>query len=281
MTNPSVSDLPQPQLRALLALALASGLMFVFPAQAEPAPDSIAGLRLNTAALAPYEHTWQQCALVEGEWRDQGPMTEQLAVVGENMLRLRQTSQRADGVVSEATVYFDRRTFAPQRMETRISGPDGAQLARVERTLGPDGYSGTLYQDGQRKSLHGKISSGMFHGGALGLPLAALGEQKKPVSFPASMMSFDATYEVQASWVGVETLQHEGKPVTAATVDVRWHHNESGDVYPPGPDASGGRFWLVPSPPDGFPYVPAYRTDTYAVEFVRAICPAPAEPASP
>ena len=44
-----------------------------------------------------------------------------------------------------------------------------------------------------------------------------------------------------------------------------------------GPDASGGRYWVVPEPPDGFPYVPRYKTDTYAVEFVRNTCPA-AEP---
>jgi len=56
-------------------------------------------------------------------------------------------------------------------------------------------------------------------------------------------------------------------------VDVEWHHRESGDVYLPGPDASGGRYWIVTEPPAGFPYVPRYKTDTYAVEFVGGFCP--------
>ncbi len=281
MTKSTSAALPRSP-RLLMHSLAAIALTAVIPpavqlAHSRASSDAIGGLNLNTAALAAYEHTWQQCALVEGQWRNQGPMTEQLAIIGEDVLRLRQTSHRADGVVSEATVYFERDSFAPQRMETRVTGPDGKELARVERTLGPDGYTGAMYRDGERQPLQGKISSQMFHGGALGLPLAALGKQKKPVSFPASMMSFDATYEVQASWVGAEDLEHQGTLVTASTVDVHWRHLESGDIYPPGPDASGGRFWLVSAPPEGFPYVPAYRTDTYAVEFVPDVCPAAQE----
>ena len=53
----------------------------------------------------------------------------------------------------------------------------------------------------------------------------------------------------------------------------KWHHRETGDIYPPGPDATGGRYWVVPDPPPGIPYVLRYKTDAYAVEFEREYCP--------
>lgn len=91
------------------------------------------------------------------------------------------------------------------------------------------------------------------------------------------MVGFDATYDVIAVWAGKETLDFHGQKIEARLIDVEWHHRESGDVYPPGPDASGGRYWVVPNPPSGFPYVPRYQTDTYAVEFTAGICPPAAQ----
>jgi hypothetical protein len=125
----------------------------------------------------------------------------------------------------------------------------------------------------ETQELSGSITSDMLNGAALGLPLATLGYQKQPLEFMASMMSFDGTYNVTAEWVGKETLTFDGENVEAWLIDVEWHHRESGDIYPPGPDASGGRYWVVNDPPDGFPYVPRYQTDTYNVEFVRNTCP--------
>ena len=109
----------------------------------------------------------------------------------------------------------------------------------------------------------------------MGLPLATLDYQGEPVEFAASMINFDATYKVIATWAGTETFEHNGQDVEATMVDIHWIHNEIGDVYPGGPDESGGRYWLVKNPPEGFPYVPRYKTDTYAVEFVQGACPAP------
>ncbi len=113
----------------------------------------------------------------------------------------------------------------------------------------------------------------MLHGAALGLPLAMLEYQDEPLHFKASMVSFDGTYEVKATWVGRAVLQFEGNDIEAWLIDVEWHHNESGDIYPAGPDESGGRYWVVSNPPEGFPYVPRYQTDTYAVEFISGVCP--------
>ena len=228
--------------------------------------------RIDGGTLEPYMHTWQQCAFLDGEWQSQGSLTEELIVIGQFVLKLRQTVIQPDGKVGQSNAYFERSSFAPLRMEQELT-QDGQRLAYSERNLGPDGYSGIAVQGENSKVLKGVISSKMLHGGAMGLPLATIGYQDEPVEFSASMIGFDATYDVAAEWVGKDSLQFEGQELEAWMIDVEWNHRESGDVYAPGPDGSGGRFWVVSKPPDGFPYVPRYKTDSYAVEFVSGTCP--------
>lgn len=228
--------------------------------------------------LEPYQLTWQQCALQDGQWQIQGTLTEELVVIGELVLRHRQTTQNPDGIVSQSDTYFDRSTFAPLRMEMEAT-MNGSRIAYQERRLGADGYTGIAIKGANSKQLQGTINSNMLHGGAMGLPLATMDYHDEPVGFLASMIAFDGTYDVIARWVDKDTLRFEERDVEAWLIDVEWHHRESGDLYPAGPDASGGRYWIVPDPPDGFPYVPRYKTDTYAVEFIAGVCPA-ASPAS-
>jgi hypothetical protein len=112
----------------------------------------------------------------------------------------------------------------------------------------------------------------MLNGAALGLPLATLGFQSEPLEFAASMIGFDASYKVTATWAGKEMIEFEGDEVEAWLVDIDWLHEGLGDVYPGGPDASGGRYWVINNPPEGLPYVLRYKTDTYAVEFLTSTC---------
>ncbi len=230
--------------------------------------------QIDGTKLLPYRLTWQQCSLQDGEWQSQGTLTEELVLIGPRVLRHRQVSVQPSGVTSRSDVFFDRASFAPLRMEMQATR-DGETLIKAERQLTADGYSGVVVQGENSKTLHGAISSNMLHGGAMGLPLATLPDQETPIEFVASMIGFDGTYDVVAEWVGKETLVFEGGEIEASLVDVEWHHRESGDVYPPGPDGSGGRYWIVPNPPAGFPYVPRYKTDSYAVEFVDGTCPKP------
>ena len=200
-------------------------------------------------------------------------LTEELIIIGEQISRLRQFTQQPDGVEIESTTYFDHSSFAPLRMETRVTAADGSSLADSWHNLNTDGYTGISTRGGVRQEVSGKISALMLHGGAMGLPLTTLAGNNKPVTFRASMMQFDAIYEVKIEWSGTETIEHQGNKFQAFLADVRWQHHESSDVYPPGPDASGGQYWLVPNPPAGFPYVPRYQTDSYAVEFYPLVCP--------
>jgi len=228
---------------------------------------------IDGRALEPYRNTWHQCAVQDGEWQIQSPLVEEFVVIDDAQVRLRQATVQASGVQTRADTYFDRQSLAPLRMEVEAT-VDGNVVAHIVRELDADGYVGTALRDGETTELKGSISSRMLHGGAMGLPLATMDYQDVPVKFVASMVSFDGTYDVIASWVGKEKIEYQGEDVEAWLIDVEWLHRESADVYAPGPDGSGGRYWVVHRPPAGFPYVPRYQTDTYAVEFVPGVCPA-------
>jgi len=219
-----------------------------------------------------YEFTWLQCTKQEDHWVDAGPMTESFVWVS-NESRLTQRTTQSNGVASESTTFFDRASLAPLRMEQEVTGPDGEMLAGASRVLNAQGYSGTSRRGDQVTDLSGLVNSNMWHGNTLGLVLATIDPPSYPVEFASSMIAFDGTYRTIATLAGRKTLGHQGTPVEALLVDVEWHHNESGDVYPPGPDASGGRYWLVTNPPPGIPYVPQYRTDTYLVSTLLKDCP--------
>jgi len=228
--------------------------------------------QIDGRKIEPFELTWQQCAYQDDEWISQGSVTETLSPIGDTVLRLRRNVRQSNGVTGVSTTYFDRASFAPIRMENEVTGADGSVLAYSQRDLTADGYEGFAVRGEDKRIVQGAVSSNMLDGGSLGLPLATIGYQNEPLEFLASMMSFDASYRVKAEWVGREVLKHGDQQVESWMIDVEWHHEELGDIYPPGPDASGGRYWVVPNPPDGFPYVPRYKTDTYAVEFINGDC---------
>ena len=238
----------------------------------QPQPMHMGDGTVRGERLEPYEDIWIQCALQDGSWTDGGQLTETLLTIGD-VLRHSQRVERPNGPVSVSTTYFDRASIAPLRMEQRVTSAEGELLRAVTRTLTEDGYEGKAEQGGQKKEIAGKISSRMWHGGALGLPLVTVDPTRFPVEFTSSMVAFDGTYRTIATLAGHEKLEHRGQTVDAMLVDVEWHHNESGDVYPPGPDGSGGRFWLLPEPPDGLPYVLQYQTDSYLVSTLMDACP--------
>jgi len=250
----------------LLAITLTG--MLAAPATAITMGDgAVDGRRIE-----PYDLEWRQCSLQDGAWVDLGPLRESAVEIGEVALRVRQETTRPDGGQVIATTYFDRTSLSPLRIEQNVTTATGEPVARAEFALGPDGYEGMARRGGKSQQRSGAITRNMYQGAALGLPLATLDPSKAPFIFDASMMGFNATYRVEATLAGTETLRYRGEAVEVVLIDLRWEHNEIGDVYPPGPDASGGRFWIAQSPPEGFPYVPKYKTDSYAVEFIADTC---------
>lgn len=230
--------------------------------------------KTDAGLLAAYEFTWIQCTVQEESWMLMPALTESLEFPDSKTLFIRQSSTRPDGGASNVTMKFDSPTFAPLGLEALHTAGDGSVLAQSNYKITSDGYTGERVQGGEKQAVSGPINSTMYAGTTMGLPLATLPWQAEPLKFEASMLSFDGTYDVTATWVAREEMKSpEGTPFEAYLVDVHWHHRESGDIYAAGPDASGGRYWLVPEPPAGIPYVLRYKTDTYAVEFEREFCP--------
>jgi len=219
-----------------------------------------------------YEFTWLQCVKQEDGWVDGGPLTESFVWISDEA-RLTQQTEQSNGIFSVSTTFFDRASLAPRRMEQEVTGPDGKTLASVSRVLNKEGYSGQSRRGEELTDVSGLVNSDMWHGNALGLMLATIDPGSYPVEFASSMIAFDGTYRTIATLASRETLDHGGANVEMLLVDVEWHHNESSDVYPPGPDASGGRYWLVIDPPPDIPYVPQYRTDTYLISTLLDACP--------
>ncbi|MBT8077005.1 MAG: hypothetical protein KJO31_00430 [Gammaproteobacteria bacterium] len=226
--------------------------------------------------IGSYRHNWLQCALQDEQWVDAGIVTEETTIDGDRLLHS-QTSTRPDGIRSVAITVFDRASFAPLVMELAVTGADGQLLATAKRELDANGYKGMVQRGAaEPQSVNGTISSTMFHGAVLGLPLATLDYTIDSYELAASMMNFDAQYRVIVRSAGTEKIVHNGREVVLRLVDVEWHH-DNGDVYPPGPDASGGRYWLLAEPVEGLPPVVRYKTDSYAVGFLSDTCAAIAE----
>lgn len=227
--------------------------------------------RIDGRQIKPYEHTWKQCAVQDGQWSSQGELTEQAVVIGD-LLRLRQTTHRPDGGETVATHYLKHASLSPLRSEARHSTPDGKVAAQIAHKIGGQGYQSTIQQGGQTQNKQGKINTSMFNGIVMGLPIATLDTSLYPAEISASMLVYDAVYRVILTDAGTDTLSFNGQEVETRMIDVEWHHLGQGDIYPPGPDASGGRYWVNNNPPEGFPYVAKYKTDTYAVEFIADTC---------
>lgn len=230
--------------------------------------------QVNGMTIAPYEYVWSQCNFSENSWVRAAPLTEEVVLIGDEMLRLRQTTGAQSARKTIFTAYMDRASLSPQRMEIEVATPDGGGDAAAIRDIHEDGYTGVTKRNGQQTPASGIISSQMFHGGALGLVLRTLDFSRASYTFDASMMTMNATYVVDATLAGKETIEFNNDVIDILLIDVHWVHNENGDIYPPGPDASGGRYWIAENPPENFPHVPRYKTDNYVVEFVPEFCPA-------
>ncbi len=244
---------------------------------AEPTVIQMGDGQVDGLLIRAYQQVWRQCSFKEGEWVDGGTFTETAIEVkdGQRLLRVEQGTERPDGTRSYTIVHFDRSTLSPLLMETRVHDSNDKEVGSTNYVLTADGYVGQLVRGKDTQDVAGSaVTSDQFLGSNFGLVLATLNpEEDFPLELPASMIRFDAGYRVIASVAGRETLDMPHGPVQSWMIDVEWHHLELGDIYPGGPDASGGRYWIVPNPPAGVPYVPRYKTDTYAVEFIPGTCP--------
>ncbi len=253
-------------------IALFASLLTACVAAADPTQVQIGDGQINGMSIAPYDLTWSQCTASDGVWTASSDLSERVVVIGDAILRVSQASQNAQGS-SRSAAYLDRNSLSPLRFERHMQPPEGAPRTSIEHILTADGYSAIMRQGDLMREKQGLIGSNMYDGASLGLALSRLSFDQNAYEFQSSMIGMEATYSTIATLAGRETVQQGEHTLDVLLVDVEWHHNELGDIYPPGPNASGGRYWIVQTPPEGVPYVLRYQTDTYVVEFEPEICP--------
>lgn len=225
--------------------------------------------QINGSNIEPYEFEWVQCSFQGGSWVTGPSFRETLAITQDGRFELAQRTQGGQGRRTTMTHILDRETLMRTEVRQKVEGPDGAVLGNAALNFTDMGYSVIVGGD---ERPGGAISSTMYGGAYLGLSLSTLDFSRGGYALDAGMLAVKGTYRVEARRVGVETIYVNDQAVEAQLVDVRWLHHESGDIYQPGPDAAGGRYWLSSSQPKGLPRVLAYKTDSYAIEFTPMTC---------
>ncbi|WP_164118112.1 hypothetical protein [Sphingorhabdus sp. Alg239-R122] len=236
-------------------------------------PVQMADGQIRGESISDYEFAWSQCSFQNGEWQAGEPLTEEATIIGKHILRIEHTSKLPNDISNKAVYYIDRSSLAPLRTERTFKAPSGEVLAHQQWVFDDNGYKANIFQQGKNIEKEGMLSSKMYDAMILGIPLSALDFTKGSYSLQALMTNFNASYMITASKVGEEVIEHNGQEVAVNWIDVKWLHEQIGDVYPPGPNASGGRYWITKNKVRNFPRVIRYQTDSYAIEFLPKTCP--------
>lgn len=249
-------------LSILLLLALAG----------EPRTINMGDGFISGENVTPYEYSWAQCSMVEGKWKNGSRLTERSAIIGSSLLRIDQTSSPQPGISSRVSHYMDLASLAPIRSEAHFTGQDGKPLGKRVWEFDADGYTAIISQGGKIVEKSGNLSNKMYNAIILGIPFAAIDDWDIPIRITGFMTQFDASYTITATQAGKGTVQVGKRDIDVRWIDVQWLHDEIGDVYPAGPDASGGRYWITEKEEQGLPRILRYKTDVYVIEHSPEFC---------
>lgn len=192
----------------------------------------------------------------------------------------RQVWPMQEGVDLVSELVLDAKTLETVSFQREVVGlPEGASLggqaefARWE-FKGAE-WKGTTRTGGKEDKSEGTLPAPMFDGNGLGLVLAALPLEegfsaRLPVAMTLGLATEWTQYEVVARVVAEEFVEGpKGKEVQAWVVDVDWIDPVSGEVTSAGGmDAPGGAYFIVTSPPKGFPHVARYQNDSGTIELL-------------
>lgn len=265
-------------LAGLGMLSLTASCAFGDETTTNPSPDAIEKIQIvmgdgqiNGDQIEPYDFVWTQCTFQAGEWVNGPPLRETLEIRSDGNFELSQFSDAPDGQRTVITHVLDRQSLRRIELTQTVIAPDDTRSERARLRFSVDGFT---VQAGGEERPGGAISSNMYGGAYLGLPLSTLDYSSGTFALDAGMLAVQGTYRVNALPAGAETISLDVGSIETQRVDVWWLHHESGDVYEPGPDSSGGRYWLRASNRTDLPRVLAYKTDTYAVEYSPMTCTA-------
>lgn len=184
------------------------------------------------------------------------------------------------GIDLHTELTLDAKTLETVSLHREVKGlPEGAGLG--EKPIishwdfdGAD-YTLSVTHSDEPVVSHGALDQPMFDGGGLGLVIAALPlkagyEARIPIAMP-----LDLAPELTRYWAIVRVNGREsvtgpdGKDVRAWVVDVDWADYDTDEITSKGgAEESGGAYYVVPRPPEGFPFVPRYVNAGSSIDVV-------------
>ncbi|MEP2989920.1 MAG: hypothetical protein ABJN65_05120 [Parasphingorhabdus sp.] len=254
----------------LMALALTGQ-------SAQPVNVRMGDGQVNGENIKPYNFTWQQCSFKDGSWNAGNPLSEKATIIDDNLLRIEQSGLISGDIRNRTTYYLDRRSLSPRYSERIFSTPNGKTVADQRWHFDKDGYRSVMIKGAETKNKSGSLTSQMFDAMILGVPLSTLDFGKNGFVLKAFMAQFDGTYTLIAHKTGSEITVQDNEEISINWIDVKWLHDQSGDIYPPGPQNSGGRYWITNVQHQTLPRVIRYQTDSYAIEYLQGTCPVPSK----
>ncbi len=210
--------------------------------------------------IKPFHGVWSQRAAGEDGWTDAGTIEERLELLQDGNWRHTQISHRPDSSRVEAIRILAADTLLVRSLEQTLHGfPDTAPRSINVVFQDHQIRKQTRMSDGQVVEAKTCMPFDGYDGMIFGLVLAALPlKEGMQYRLPSVMSAFMHGFWANADMKLAEPVKlADGKDYRQWRVDVEWLNINDGDIYPPGPDESGGSYYILENPPAGTP--PVYR----------------------
>ncbi|HSR53435.1 MAG TPA: hypothetical protein VLV83_21625 [Acidobacteriota bacterium] len=234
--------------------------------------------QVRPAALQPYQATWKIVGKGDQAGQIQGLISETLSIregEGQDVYHRLQVTSGADGVnTSLAEVTFSARHLEPLTSQMKRGGETAWDLRlSIEEGLTQVVGRARLKPGNPPQAIDRKAKAAAFDGAVLGLVLAALPlEEGFQTELPALWIASASEYTITARVAGRRSFPDgRGGQVEAWAVAVDWLDLDSGQTFNGGDDGTGGTYYVVPHPPEGFPHVPAYVNSSASIELVPGL----------
>ncbi len=233
------------------------------PAYTTPVYASV----IDPTRLKPFHAHWVQKQQQDGQEK-LSPITieERLNRNDEGDWVHKQTMHHAEKPIK---VYhsrtFDQHSMRLLNQSTHYENAPAQAPKSVTYQLFNNHFTGVVTAaDNSTKDIRHPLSMPMFDGQIAGLAIASLplGTDKK-WSMPMTIPTLKAEYWLEAK-VTDRTLMAaaNGQQVDVWVVDALWHNLTDGDIYPGGPENSGGTYYITADQQAGQPVVMAYANNS-------------------
>ena len=222
-----------------------------------------------------YSGVWKQYTIQKGERIDNGFIREtgrMISFEDKQVFAQQQEIENAQGKKVTRQIILDRYTLKPIKIDTQIdAGRENNKRGSVVIFHDKGYVAQDVDEDGKIQSRSIMLPADMYYGMSFGgviatLPLETGFKVRMPTVFP----SWDGMYWLELTVAAEETVQApDDETLAVYRVDAEWLNLADGEIYPAGPNSSGGAYYILKNNHKDIPRVWRYVTDTYEVIFDR------------